>query len=266
MDVKSLIRLLRTDKTIKLIHIQRSTGYGWRKALSINEIKEIIENVKSVRKDIICFVDNCYGEFVDIYEPTDVGADLMAGSLIKNIGGGMAPTGGYIVGKKDLVENASYRMTVPGIGGECGATLGVVRLIYEGLFLAPHVVIEALKGAILCSRMMELAGFEVLPKYNEKRSDIIQSIKFKDKDKLIKFCNSIQKSSPVDSFVSCVPWDMPGYENQVIMAAGTFVQGASIELTADGPIRSPYVAYMQGGLTFEHVKIAILIALSNILN
>lgn len=215
INFEDIKKHLENNHTIKLVHIQRSTGYGWRKSLLISEIKEIIDFVKGINPNVICFVDNCYGEFIDTIEPTDVGADLVAGSLIKNIGGGIAPTGGYIAGKKDCVAKASYRLTVPGIGGECGSTFGVMRLLYEGLFFAPHVAIEALKGAIFCSRIMELAGFEVLPKYTDKRSDIIQSIKFNDKEKLINFCRGIQKGSPVDSFAQCEPWDMPGYSDQV---------------------------------------------------
>lgn len=266
VDIEKVREVVKEDSSIKLVHIQRSTGYGWRNCLTVDEIGEIINNVKSIRSDIICFVDNCYGEFIETKEPTEVGADLMAGSLIKNIGGGIAPTGGYIVGTKECVENASYRLTVPGIGGECGSTFGVMRSFYEGLFLAPHVSMEAVKGAIFCARIMELAGFEVLPKYDEKRSDIIQAIKFNDKNKLIQFCKGIQKGSPIDSFVECEPWDMPGYEDQVIMAAGAFIQGASIELSADAPIREPYIAYLQGGLTFDHAKFGILIALQKILS
>ena len=265
INFEDIKKHLENNHAIKLVHIQRSTGYGWRKSLLISEIKEIIDFVKGINPNVICFVDNCYGEFIDTIEPTDVGADLVAGSLIKNIGGGIAPTGGYIAGKKDCVTKASYRLTVPGIGGECGSTFGVMRLLYEGLFFAPHVAIEALKGAIFCSRIMELSGFEVLPKYTDKRSDIIQAIKFNDKEKLINFCRGIQKGSPVDSFVQCEPWDMPGYSDQVIMAAGAFIQGSSIELSADAPIREPYIGYLQGGLTFDHAKIGILIALSNIL-
>ncbi len=256
---------LESDKSIKLVHIQRSTGYGWRKALLISDIKGIIDFVKNIRPEVICFVDNCYGEFLDTQEPTDVGADLVAGSLIKNIGGGIAPTGGYIAGKEEYVTQASYRLTVPGIGGECGSTFGVMRLLYQGLFLAPQVAIEAVKGALFCARIMELAGFEVLPKYTDKRSDIIQAIKFNDKEKLINFCKGIQLGSPIDSFVQCEPWDMPGYTDQVIMAAGAFIQGSSIELSADAPIREPYIAYLQGGLTFDHAKIGILIALSKVI-
>jgi cystathionine beta-lyase family protein involved in aluminum resistance len=265
VDFDGIRQALTADRSIKIVHIQRSTGYGWRKSLLISEIKEIIDFVKKINPNVICFVDNCYGEFIDIKEPTEVGADLIAGSLIKNIGGGIAPTGGYIAGKEEYVLQASYRLTVPGIGGECGSTFGVMRLLYQGLFFAPHVSIEALKGAIFCARIMELAGFEVLPKYTDKRSDIIQSIKFNDKDKLISFCKGIQKGSPIDSFVQCEPWDMPGYDDQVIMAAGAFIQGASIELSADAPIREPYIAYLQGGLNFDHAKIGILIALTEVL-
>lgn len=264
-NIEEITKTLQEDKTIKLVHIQRSTGYGWRNSLDILDIKNIVECVKSIRKNIICFVDNCYGEFIDILEPTDVGADLVAGSLIKNIGGGIAPTGGYIAGTKECVEQASYRLTVPGIGGECGSTFGVMRAMYQGLFFAPHVAMEALKGAIFCARIMELSGFEVLPRYDENRSDIIQAIKFNDKEKLVEFCKGIQLGSPVDSFVVCEPWDMPGYDDQVIMAAGAFIQGASIELSADAPIREPYIAYLQGGLTFDHAKIGILISLSRII-
>ncbi len=262
IDYPAIKKVLENDSTIKLVHIQRSTGYGWREALTISEIEKLNMFVKNIKPEIFTFVDNCYGEFVETKEPTDVGVDLIAGSLIKNIGGGIAPTGGYIAGKAALVQQASFRLTVPGIGGECGSTFGVMRQMYQGLFLAPHITMEAVKGAILCSRVMELYGLEVLPKYNHKRSDIIQAIKFNDKDKLIKFCKGIQKGSPIDSFVECEPWDMPGYKDQVIMAAGAFVQGASIELSCDAPIREPYIAYLQGGLTFEHVKIGLMIALS----
>lgn len=265
VDTSLVEAALKSDISIKMVHIQRSTGYGWRKAMTISEIKDIVARVKSINGKAICFVDNCYGEFVETLEPTDVGADLIAGSLIKNIGGGIAPTGGYIVGKAEYVDQAAFRLTIPGIGGECGSTFGVMRSFYQGLFLAPHVTMEAIKGAIFCSRIMELAGFEVLPKYTDKRSDIIQAIKFNDKDKLINFCKGIQHGSPIDSFLECEPWDMPGYTDQVIMAAGAFIQGASIELSADAPIREPYIAYLQGGLTFDHVKIGVLIALSKIL-
>lgn len=264
IDIEKALEIIKEDDSIKLIHMQRSTGYGWRNAFKVKELGEAIKAIKELREDLIVFVDNCYGEFIDIIEPTDVGADLMAGSLIKNIGGGIAPTGGYIVGKEKYVEQASYRLTVPGIGAECGCTFGVMKDFYQGLFLAPHVAMEALKGAIFCARIMELAGFEVLPKYNDKRSDIIQAIKFNDKEKLIKFCKGVQYASPIDSFVECEPWAMPGYSDEVIMAAGAFIQGSSIELSADAPIREPYIAYLQGGLTFDHAKIGVLIALNNI--
>ena len=264
-DTEKIIEVLKEDSTIKLVHIQRSTGYGWRKSFLVSEIGEIISKIKEVRSDVCVFVDNCYGELIDKIEPTDVGADLVAGSLIKNLGGGIAPTGGYVAGKAKYVEQAAYRLTTPGIGGECGSTFGVMRQLYQGLFLAPHIVMEALKGAVFCSRIMEIAGFEVLPKYNDKRSDIIQAIKFNDRENLIKFCKGIQKGSPIDSYVECEPWAMPGYNDEVIMAAGAFIQGSSIELSADAPIREPYIAYLQGGLTFDHAKIGILISLNNII-
>ena len=264
-DTEAIIKVLKEDPSIKLVHIQRSTGYGWRKSFLVSEIGEIISVIKEIRSDVCVFVDNCYGELIDTIEPTDVGADLIAGSLIKNLGGGIAPTGGYIAGKKKYVEQAAYRLTTPGIGGECGSTFGVMRLFYQGLFLAPHIVMEALKGAVFCARIMEIAGFEVLPKYNDKRSDIIQAIKFNDREKLIQFCKGIQKGSPIDSYVECEPWAMPGYNDEVIMAAGAFIQGSSIELSADAPIREPYIAHLQGGLTFDHAKIGILISLNSIL-
>ncbi|KPU44840.1 methionine gamma-lyase [Oxobacter pfennigii] len=265
-DFESIKNALISDDKIRLVEIQRSTGYGWRPALTLKDIEDIIVLVKKVRKDVICFVDNCYGEFLDTYEPTEAGADLMAGSLIKNPGGGIAPTGGYIAGKKEYVENASYRLTSPGIGRECGSTFGVMRQLYQGFFLAPHVTMEALKGAIFCSKSFETLGFEVCPEVDSSRSDIIQGIKFKNKDTLIAFCQGIQKGSPIDSFVNAEPWDMPGYNDQVIMAAGAFIQGSSIELSADAPIREPYIAYLQGGLTYEHAKIGIMIALQNLLD
>ncbi|KHD38126.1 hypothetical protein NL50_01040 [Clostridium acetobutylicum] len=265
VDINTVKEELKKDDSIKLIHIQRSTGYGWRKSLRIAEIAEIIKSIREVNENVIVFVDNCYGEFVEEKEPTDVGADIIAGSLIKNIGGGIATTGGYIAGKEEYVTQATFRVTVPGIGGECGSTFGVMRSLYEGLFMAPHVTIEAVKGAVFCARIMELAGFDVLPKYNDKRTDIIQAIKFNDEKKLIDFIKGIQTASPVDSFVQCEAWDMPGYEDKVIMAAGTFVQGASIELSADAPIREPYIGYLQGGLTFDHAKLGVLIALSKLI-
>ena len=223
------------------------------------------KKIKEVKNDICIFVDNCYGELIDKIEPTDVGADLVAGSLIKNLGGGIAPTGGYIAGKEKYVNNAAYRLTTPGIGGECGSTFGVMRQLYQGLFLAPHIVMEALKGAVFCSRIMELSGFEVLPKYTDKRSDIIQAIKFNNKENLIKFCKGIQKGSPIDSYVECEPWAMPGYTDEVIMAAGAFIQGSSIELSADAPIREPYIAYQQGGVTYNYGKIAVINAIKELI-
>ncbi|MGL4741788.1 MAG: aminotransferase class I/II-fold pyridoxal phosphate-dependent enzyme [Sarcina sp.] len=265
IDIESVKKVLQEDKSIKMIHMQRSTGYGWRNAFLIDELEYAIHEFKTINPDVIIFVDNCYGEFMDLKEPTEVGADIMAGSLIKNIGGGIAQTGGYIVGTATCVDQAAYRLTTPGIGAEVGATFNVMREFYQGLFLAPHIAMEAVKGAVFCSRIMELAGFEVLPKYTDKRSDIIQAIKFNDREKLIQFCKGIQKGSPIDSFVECEPWAMPGYDDEVIMAAGAFIQGSSIELSADAPIREPYIAYLQGGLTFDHAKIGILIALNNIL-
>lgn len=265
IDIERVVEELKKDSSIKMIQIQRSTGYGWRPSLLIDDIRNAVNKIKSIRDDVICFVDNCYGEFIDTEEPIEAGADICAGSLIKNIGGGIAPTGGYVVGKKRYVEQASYRLTSPGLGKELGSTFGVTRLMYQGLFMAPHITGEALKSAIFCSRLMELFGYEVSPKFNESRSDIIQAIKFNNPEDLINFCKGIQKGSPVDSFVECEPWDMPGYSDKVIMAAGAFIQGSSIELSADAPIRPPYIAYMQGGLTFEHGKTGVLMGLSNII-
>lgn len=266
IDINRVVELVKKDTSIKMVEIQRSTGYGWRPSLSIQDIENAIFAVKDAREDVICFVDNCYGEFIDTREPIEAGADIAAGSLIKNIGGGIAPTGGYVVGRKKYVEQSAFRLTAPGLGKELGSTFGVIRLMIQGLFLAPHITAEALKSAIFCSRLMELSGFEVSPKYFDNRSDIIQAIKFNNSKDLINFCKGIQKGSPVDSFVECEPWDMPGYTDQVIMAAGAFVQGSSIELSADAPIRPPYIAYLQGGLTLEHAKTGIMIALSNVLN
>lgn len=264
IDYESLHKSI--DKSVKVIIIQRSKGYNWRPSLSISDIERLIKYIKNLNHNVICMVDNCYGEFVEDKEPTQVGADICVGSLIKNPGGGIAQTGGYVVGKKQLIEKISYRLTSPGIGKECGATLGFNRSILQGLFLAPHVVGESLKGAIFAAKFMESLGFEVSPKFTENRTDIIQAIKFNDDTSLIAFCQGIQKSSPVDSHVTPYPWDMPGYQHKVIMAAGTFTQGASIELTADAPIKPPYIAYMQGGLTFEHIKIGIVIAAQEMIN
>lgn len=250
-----------TYKT-RLIHIQRSCGYSSvRKTLNVAQIGEICAAVKKVKPDVICFVDNCYGEFIEKQEPTEVGADLIAGSLIKNMGGGFAPTGGYIAGRADLVELASYRLTAPGLGGEMGATLGdTAREFYQGLFIAPHVVTQAVKTAIFASAVFKNLGYSVKPLPEEVRSDIIQAIRLETREKLCNFCVAIQTNSPVDAHVEPVPAMIPGYQNEIIMAAGTFVQGASIELSADGPCREPYNVYFQGGLTFEHGRIAIMSA------
>lgn len=254
-----------TDKT-KMVEIQRSRGYSMRSPLSIEDIRAITTEVHRIKPDCICFVDNCYGEFVDYEEPTQAGADIMAGSLIKNPGGGIAPTGGYIVGRDDLVELASYRLTAPGMGDELGASLSNNRLLFQGLFLAPHVVSQAIKGAIFAAGMFAKLGYKTLPLLTEVRGDIIQAIELGSADKLIAFCGGIQKYSPVDSFAAPEPWDMPGYADKIIMAAGTFVQGASIEFSADGPLRAPYNVYLQGGLTFEHAIIGIMGAAQAVLD
>jgi cystathionine beta-lyase family protein involved in aluminum resistance len=245
----------------RIVTVQRATGYGWRKAVTIPEIKEWSDFVKSVRSDIICMVDNCYGEFLDTKEPTEVGVDVIAGSLIKNPGGGLALTGGYIAGRADLIENISYRMTSPGIGGECGLTFGQTRTMFQGLFIAPKTVNGAVKGAILCAKVFQNLGFDVCPDPEDKRSDIIEAVKLGSPEAVIAFCEGIQAAAPIDSHVKPVPWDMPGYEDQVIMAAGAFVQGSSIELSADAPIRPPYIVYFQGGLTYEHSKFGVIKAL-----
>ena len=259
------IKFTLTHMNVKAVTIQRSKGYGWRPTYSAKDIGALIEFVKEISPETICIVDNCYGEFVETEEPTAYGADLIAGSLIKNPGGGLAPTGGYIAGKQKYVELCAYRLTSVGIGKEAGASLGFNRQMYQGLFMAPHVVSQALKAAVLCSAVFEKLGFEVDPKPNEIRHDIIQSIKFGDPDKVTAFCQGIQKGAPVDSFVTPEPWDMPGYSSQVIMAAGAFVQGASIELSADAPINPPYIAYMQGGLTYESAKLGIMVAADKML-
>ena len=246
-----------TAKT-KMVEIQRSRGYSMRNPLSIEDIRAICAEVHRIKPDCICFVDNCYGEFVDTLEPTQVGADIMAGSLIKNPGGGIAPTGGYIAGRNDLVELSSYRLTAPGMGDELGASLANNRLLFQGLFLAPHVVAQAIKGAIFAAGMFARLGYKTLPLPTDVRGDIIQAIELGTAEKLIAFCGGIQKYSPVDSYAAPEPWDMPGYADQIIMAAGTFVQGASIEFSADGPMRAPYNVYLQGGLTFEHAVIGIM--------
>lgn len=242
----------------RLVTIQRSKGYQTRPTLSVKRIGELISFVKSIKPDVICMVDNCYGEFVETIEPTDVGADMAVGSLIKNPGGGLAPIGGYIVGKKECVENAAYRLTSPGLGKEVGASLGVMSKFYQGLFLAPTVTAGALKGAIFAANLYERMGYPVVPNSTESRHDIIQAVTFGSPEGVIAFCQGIQAGAPVDSFVTPEPWDMPGYDAQVIMAAGAFVSGSSIELSADGPIRPPYAVYFQGGLTWQHAKFGIL--------
>ena len=262
IDIKNVLSNI-SHKT-KIILIQRSTGYSDRKAISINDIKKAVKQIKKHNKNTIIFVDNCYGEFLDKLEPTDVGVDIIAGSLIKNPGGGLALTGGYIAGKSVLIEMVANRSTAPGIGKECGLTFGTTRNTLQGLFLAPNVVSEALKGALLTAIVYKDLGFKIIPDIDENRSDIIQGVEFKNKESVIKFCQGIQSASPVDSYVSPEPWDMPGYEDQVIMAAGGFVQGSSIELSADAPIRKPYIAYYQGGLTYEHCKLGVIKSLNNL--
>ena len=257
------IRKAINEKT-RLVTIQRSKGYQTRRSLSVESIGELISFIKSIRSDIICMVDNCYGEFVEVIEPTDVGADMVVGSLIKNPGGGLAPIGGYLAGKTACIENAARRLTSPGLGKEVGASLGILKDFYQGLFLAPTVTASALKGAIFASAMFEKAGFPVLPNSVEERVDIIQAVTFGNPEGVIAFCKGIQAAAPIDSFVSPEPWDMPGYDAPVIMAAGAFVSGSSIELSADGPIKPPYAVYFQGGLTWPHAKFGILKAFQSV--
>jgi len=259
------IRLALRDGSVSAVLIQRSRGYDDRRALSAEEIGELCSVIRSVRSDVSIMVDNCYGEFTGEHEPTEFGADLIAGSLIKNPGGGIAPTGGYIAGKRELVERAAMRLTTPGIGGECGSTLGNNRLLFQGFFMAPHVVAQAVKTACFCAAMMEKAGFETSPSPLEPRNDIIQMVTLKSAENMKKFCRGIQSGAPVDSYVTPEPWQMPGYAVPVIMAAGAFVQGSSIELSADGPMKEPYIAYMQGGLTYESGKLGIMMAASEML-
>lgn len=258
-DLPSIKKAIN-DKT-KLVTIQRSKGYLTRPSFSVKAIGELIAFVKGIKPDVICMVDNCYGEFVDTIEPSDVGADLMVGSLIKNPGGGLAPIGGYIAGKKIYVDQASYRMTSPGLGREVGASLGVNRSFYQGFFMAPTVVAGALKGAVFAANVYEKLGFSVVPDGREERQDIIQAVTLGSPEGVIAFCRGIQAAAPVDSYVAPEPWDMPGYDSQIIMAAGAFVQGSSIELSADGPMKPPYAVYFQGGLTWEHAKFGILMSL-----
>ena len=259
------IRLAAADPKVKAVMLQRSRGYEDRRALFVEEIGKICDAVKEVNPSAYVMVDNCYGEFTETVEPTQLGADIVAGSLIKNPGGGIAPTGGYVAGKKELVERAAMRLTTPGIGGECGSTLGISRLLYQGLFLAPHTVAQALKTAVFCSAMMERLGFETSPETHEKRSDIIQMIKLSSAENMKRFCAGIQAGAPVDSYVTPEPWQMPGYDCPVIMAAGSFIQGSSIELSADGPFEPPYTVYMQGGLSYESGRLGVMMAASAML-
>ena len=255
-----------SDPRVKAVLIQRSKGYSTRASLSVEEIGQMCRILKKANPQVSILVDNCYGEFVETLEPTHVGADLVVGSLIKNPGGGLAPTGGYIAGRRDLVEGAAMRLTVPGIGGECGCTLGQNRLLYQGLFLAPHTVAQAVKTAVFAAKVMELLGYETEPRSDQVRHDIIQMIHMREPEALKKFCKGIQFGAPVDSYVTPEPWDMPGYDCQVIMAAGAFIQGASIELSADAPMRPPYTVYLQGGLTFESGKLGVLLAVQELMN
>ncbi len=264
-DLEGMERAV-ADPRVKAVLIQRSRGYATRASLSVAEIGEMCRRIKAVNPNVSILVDNCYGEFVEELEPTQVGADLVVGSLIKNPGGGLAPTGGYIAGRRDLVEGAAMRLTAPGIGGECGCTLGQNRLLYQGLFLAPHTVAQAVKTAVFAAGIMENLGYETQPRSTDIRHDIIQMIHMKEPEALKKFCKGIQFGAPVDSYVTPEPWDMPGYDSQVIMAAGAFVQGASIELSADAPMREPYTVYLQGGLTYESGRAGVLLAVRELLS
>ena len=262
-DLEGMARAA-SDPRVKAVLIQRSKGYSTRASLSVAEIGEMCRVIRAANPRAAIVVDNCYGEFVETLEPTHVGADLAAGSLIKNPGGGLAPTGGYVVGRRDLVEGAAMRLSVPGIGGECGSTLGQNRLLYQGLFLAPHTVAQAVKTAVFAAKVMELLGYETEPRSSQTRHDIIQMIHMREPEALKKFCRGIQLGAPVDSYVTPEPWDMPGYDCPVIMAAGAFIQGASIELSADAPMREPYTVYLQGGLTFESGQLGVLLAVQQL--
>lgn len=264
-DYSEIEKILK-EKKVKLVTIQRSKGYGTRPTYSAEKIGEIVSFVKNISPDTICMVDNCYGEFVDEKEPTSYGADIICGSLIKNPGGGIAPTGGYIAGKADLIEKCAYRLTSVGIGKEAGASLGFNKSAYQGLFIAPHVVSCAVKSAVLAACVFEKLGFETEPKWNEERHDIIEAIKLGTPENLCAFCAGVQKGAPVDSFVTPEPWAMPGYQDEVIMAAGAFNQGSSIELSADGPLREPYIGYLQGGITYESAKLGLMVAAQNIVD
>ncbi|WP_022763953.1 methionine gamma-lyase family protein [Butyrivibrio sp. XPD2006] len=265
-DFENIKKALLTNKNIKLVTIQRSKGYQTRPTLSVERIGELISFIKEIKPEVICMVDNCYGEFVETIEPTDVGADMVVGSLIKNPGGGLAPIGGYIAGKKECVENAAFRLTSPGLGKEVGASLGILPQFYQGFFLAPTVTASALKGAIFAANIYEKLGFDVVPNATEERYDIIQAVTFGKPEGVIAFCEGVQAAAPVDSFVTPEPWDMPGYDAQVIMAAGAFISGSSIELSADGPIKEPYSVFFQGGLTWPHAKLGILKTLQRLVD
>ena len=265
-DFDGIKKTLLDNPNIRLATIQRSKGYQTRPTLSVERIGELIKFIKDIRSDVICMVDNCYGEFVETIEPTDLGADMVVGSLIKNPGGGLAPIGGYIAAKKACVENAAYRLTSPGLGKEVGASLGILPQFYQGLFLAPTVTASALKGAVFAANIYEKLGFSVHPSATEERFDIIQAVTFGKSEGVIAFCEGVQEAAPVDSFVTPKPWDMPGYDAQVIMAAGAFVSGSSIELSADGPIKEPYTVFFQGGLTFPHAKFGILKTLQKLVD
>lgn len=264
-DYVEIEKAVKSSNSRKMVYIQRSKGYSRRKSILIDDIEKVVKFVKNIDSEIIVMVDNCYGEFIETREPIEAGADIMAGSLIKNPGGGLAIAGGYICGKKELVDIVADRMTSPGIGKECGLTFGTTRTLLQGLFLAPMIVSNAKKGAVFCAKLFENYGYDTFPKFSDQRSDIIQSVGLNSKEEIISFCRGIQKAAPVDSFVTPEPWAMPGYDSEVIMAAGAFIQGSSIELSADAPIKEPFTVYFQGGLTYEHSKIGAQIALSEIL-
>lgn len=263
-DYDSIVTYLKNHK-VKVIEIQRSKGYSTRKSITIEKVEKVIKKIREVDQNVVVMIDNCYCEFVGTKEPTEVGADIMVGSLIKNLGGGIAPNGAYVAGRKDLIELVAERLTAPGEGREVGPTLGINKLFLQGLFFAPSVVASSLKTAVLASKLLEDLGYEVEPKYNDTRADIVQNIVFRDKKKLIRYCQGIQMASPIDSNAIPEAWEMPGYTDQVIMAAGCFTQGSSIELSCDGPIREPYIAYMQGGLTYSYGKIGVMKALQRLL-
>ena len=263
-DLEGIAEAVKNPK-VRTVLIQRSRGYSTRAALPIEWIKRIVDTVRSVNQKVYIMADNCYGEFCETLEPPQVGVDIIAGSLIKNPGGGIAPTGGYVAGKHELVEAAAMRLTCPGIGRECGCTQDVNRLFFQGFFLAPHVTAQALKTAVFCARMMELLGYDSSPSFDALRTDLVQTVRFGEPEAMKRFCRGIQQGAPVDSFVTPEPWDMPGYDDPVIMAAGSFIQGASIELSADGPMRPPYMAYLPGGLTYESGKTGVMLAVEELL-